>query len=107
MYVSCSLVCACLTCDQTILTGFPDTSYAQSLLCITLNTSSFESVATHSMVNHPFLYDHFMSPNLVTQLPLFNEWVNEGGKSDLLNLTSSVTSRGGVSMLSSLSWPPT
>jgi hypothetical protein len=78
--------------------GFPDTTYSQSLMCITFNTSSFESIANHSMVNHPYLYDSFMSSNLVTQLPLFNEWVNENKKSDLLNLTSFVTSRGGVSV---------
>jgi hypothetical protein len=76
---------------------FPDTSYAQSLMCITFNTSSFENVAKHSMVNYPFLYDSFMSTNLVTELPLFNQWVNDNGKSDLLNLTSTVSSRGGVS----------
>lgn len=77
---------------------FPDTSYAQSLMCITFNSSSFESVANHSMVNYPYLYDSFMSDNLIAMLPMFNEWVNKRGKSVLLNLTSTVTSRGGVSL---------
>ena len=66
-------------------------------MCVTFNTSSFENIASHQMVNFPFLYDSYMSTNLIAQLPLFNEWVNEGGKSDLLNLTSLVTSLSGVS----------
>ena len=78
-------------------TVFPDSTYAQSLMCITFNTSEFETIAAHNMVNHPFVYDSFVSNNLGNELPLLNEWLTENNKSDVFNLSSSVTSTGGVS----------
>ena len=80
-------------------TVFPDSTYAQSLMCITFNTSEFETIAAHNMVNRPFIYDSFISDNLVTVLPLFNEWITENKKSEILNLTSFATSSGGVSRM--------
>jgi deoxyribonuclease-2 len=75
--------------------GFPDTTYAQSLMCITLNTETFETIAKTNMVNYPYLYDSFVSSNLITAVPSFDEWIN-GGKSVEDNMTSTFVSAGGV-----------
>jgi deoxyribonuclease II len=77
---------------------FPDTTYAQSLMCLTLNASMFDTVAAGFLINYPYLYDSFISPNLATALPTFNSWVNKG-KSTVTNRTFEITSRDGHKFL--------
>jgi deoxyribonuclease II len=74
---------------------FPDTKYAQSLMCITLNTTTFESIAAAQMVNYPFLYDSHMSSNLVGVVPSFGAWIG-GGKLSTETMTVAFSSRGGT-----------
>ena len=74
---------------------FPDTQYSQSLMCITLDTPSFDSIAAAEMVNYPYIYDSYISSNLEDLVPNFSEWIN-GGKSDLTNVTNTISSKGGV-----------
>ena len=76
-------------------TPFPDSTYAQSLMCITLNTSAYQSIAEAAMVNYPYLYDSYMSSSLIHTVPSFNEWIS-GGKSNVPNMTLTFSSRGGV-----------
>jgi deoxyribonuclease II len=77
---------------------FPDTTYAQSLMCITLNTTMFDTVASGFLINYPYLYDSFISPALTTALPIFNSWVSKG-KSSVTNQTFELTSRNGQKFL--------
>lgn len=74
---------------------FPDTTYAQSLMCITLHAESFNSIAEANMVNYPYIYDSFISAQLAVIIPKFAEWIT-GGKSTLSNVTNVFTSAGGV-----------
>lgn len=74
---------------------FPDTQYSQSLMCITLNTETFDSIAATNMVNYPYIYDSYISTNLEASIPLFAEWIG-GGKSSLTNMTNTFASVGGT-----------
>eukprot|EP00602_Paraphysomonas_sp_CaronLab_P006100 CAMPEP_0185020602 /NCGR_PEP_ID=MMETSP1103-20130426/3215_1 /TAXON_ID=36769 /ORGANISM="Paraphysomonas bandaiensis, Strain Caron Lab Isolate" /LENGTH=645 /DNA_ID=CAMNT_0027551601 /DNA_START=313 /DNA_END=2250 /DNA_ORIENTATION=- len=74
---------------------FPDTTYSQSLMCITFNASSFDDIAIGSMINYPYIYDAFISTNLQVMLPNLSLWLS-GEKSALLNTTINLTSAGGV-----------
>jgi deoxyribonuclease II len=76
--------------------GFPDTTYSQSLMCITLNTTTFDSIAEAQMVNYPFLYDSYISSNLAALLPSFDTWLDKG-KSSEDSMTNVFSSKGGVS----------
>jgi len=59
-------------------TSFPDTTYAQSLMCVTLNSSEFEKIASIQMINYPYIYDKYISTNLQSLLPTLNQWINKG-----------------------------
>lgn len=60
--------------------GFPDTTYSQSLMCVTMGSAQFDAIAEAQMVNYPFLYDKFISQNLTVALPTLSQWLG-GGKS--------------------------
>jgi deoxyribonuclease II len=77
---------------------FPDSTYAQSLMCITMNSSMFDTVASGFLINYPYIYDSYMSANLESQLPIFKSWI-AGGKSTVTNMTYEVTSRAGKPFL--------
>jgi hypothetical protein len=64
--------------------GFPDTTYSQSLLCITLDSARFENITTAQMVNYPFIYDSFISPSVAELLPSFAEWLDNGKSAQVL-----------------------
>lgn len=74
--------------------GFPDSDYSQSLMCMTLNSSSFDDIAAAQMVNYPYLYDSYISANLETMLPSFAAWIG-GSQSSELNVTNSFSGIGG------------
>lgn len=78
--------------------GFPDSSYAQSLMCITMNSTVFNGIASLQMVNYPYIYDSYMSTNLETLLPEFKLWI-DNEKSTETNISQSVTSLDGSSYL--------
>lgn len=73
---------------------FPDTTYAQSLMCITFNVSMLNIISEGNMVNYPYIYDSYMSSNLLDIIPTFSTWINYG-KSTELNVTNTITSSGG------------
>ncbi len=73
---------------------FPDTTYAQSLMCMTFNTSTFNSIASTLMISYPYIYDKYISTNLETIVPDFVTWINYG-KSTQLNATNIIKSTGG------------
>lgn len=77
---------------------FPDSTYSQSLMCITFNTTMFETIAAGQLINYPYIYDSYISSNLVSTLPTFNSWINKG-KSTTTNMTYVLTSKGGKSFL--------
>lgn len=77
---------------------FPDTTYSQSLMCITMNTLMFETVASGFLINYPYIYDSYASPNLANILPTFNNWINKG-KSTVKNMTYEITSLDGTKFL--------
>ena len=77
---------------------FPDSTYSQSLMCITFNTSMFDIIASGQLINYPYIYDSYISSNLITTLPTFNSWINKG-KSTIKNMTYTLTSKGGKSFL--------
>jgi deoxyribonuclease II len=77
---------------------FPDSTYSQSLMCITMNTSMFDTVASGFLINYPFIYDSYMSANLESTLPIFKSWIDKG-KSTVTNMTYEITSRAGKPFL--------
>lgn len=74
---------------------FPDTTYSQSLMCITIGPAAVSGIAAAQMVNYPYLYDSYISPNLESVIPEFSEWIG-GGKSSVTNMTNIILSAGGV-----------
>lgn len=77
---------------------FPDSTYSQSLMCITFNTTTFDTIASGALINYPYLYDSYISSNLISIIPNFNTWINKG-KSSTLNMTYVLKSKGGKSFL--------
>lgn len=77
---------------------FPDSTYSQSLMCITMNSSMFDTAAAGFLINFPFIYDSYMSANLESTLPIFKSWINKG-KSTVTNMTFEITSRAGKPFL--------
>ena len=75
---------------------FPDTTYSQSLLCVTFDISTIETIAYSQMVNYPYVYDSFLSDSLVSVMPNFYSWINKG-KVDETSLKTSIVSSEGAS----------
>lgn len=78
-------------------TGFPDTQYAQSLMCVSYTAETINRVATAQMVTFPFVYDGYIAPsfNVSEEWEPFVSWLS-GAKSVETNLTSLFTSLDGV-----------
>lgn len=75
---------------------FPDTQHSQSLMCITLNVETFNSIAKANMVNYPYIYDSFISANMATIIPSFAEWITGGRDTSTTNMTNVFTSVNNV-----------
>lgn len=74
---------------------FPDTKYAQSLLCMTFDVESFNTIAYSQMVNYPYVYDSHLSDSLVDVLPNFASWISKG-KVDEVSMNQPLTTSGGA-----------
>ena len=75
--------------------AFPDSTYAQSLMCVNFNISTINAIAAAQMINFPYIYDSFLASDLQTQLANFKSWV-EGDKSSLTSDANVFASTGGV-----------
>jgi deoxyribonuclease-2 len=74
---------------------FPDTTFSQSLMCITFNIATFDVIAMGNMINNPFLYDSYISTSLASVIPNFSLWLQKQ-KSTTPNMTYTLTSSGGA-----------
>jgi deoxyribonuclease-2 len=74
--------------------SFPDeeTKYAQSFLCLTLNTATFETVAKAMLIDWPQIYDSTINSALTTKLPslaaLLNGQKTKGATAQYFNITT-------------------
>ena len=75
---------------------FPDTKYAQSLLCMTFDVASFDTIAYAQMVNYPYVYDSHLSDSLTELLPNFALWIDKG-KVEEVTMDTPLTTSGGAS----------
>lgn len=70
---------------------FPDYTYGQSLMCVSISMSTSNLIASNLMVEHPYIYDKFMPSTLQPSLPAFADLLL-GVKSSLKTSNSSFTS---------------
>ena len=76
-------------------TVFPDSTYAQSLMCISFNSSTINMIATAQMVNFPFIYDSYLASNLSNSMEYFESWINLEHSAEE-NMTNTYASLDGV-----------
>jgi deoxyribonuclease-2 len=75
--------------------SFPDeeTKYAQSFLCLTLDTATFETVAQAMLIDWPQIYDSTISATLTKKLPslasLLQGQKTKGATAQYFNITTS------------------
>jgi hypothetical protein len=54
---------------------FPDFTYAQSLMCVTLSAASIDVVASNLIVGRPYIYDKLSTSTLSSIFPNFDSWL--------------------------------
>jgi deoxyribonuclease-2 len=64
---------------------FPSLTYAQSLICISLDSYNSNQVAGNLMIDHPFIYSSVNSPELASVMPLMSDWLNSVKSSSTSN----------------------
>jgi len=73
---------------------FPDFTYGQSLMCVTLNTKNIDIAAANLIVGKPYVYDKANVPKFVDTMPNFASWLS-GTKTSVTSVTSKIESLSG------------
>jgi deoxyribonuclease-2 len=56
---------------------FPSDTYAQSLMCVTINANTSNTIANNLRIDRPFIYDYNITTEMSNQLPEFNLWIDK------------------------------
>ena len=75
---------------------FPDTTYGQSLQCITMSAANADLVATGLMTSRPYIYDKNIGDAVAGQLPNFESWLGGTHSSDPSSVTIPLKSWNGA-----------
>ena len=75
---------------------FPDLTYAQSVMCVTLDPADVDNVAAVQTVNFPYIYDSILTPDLADEFPHFGTFVSKT-KTTKTSITTALDSTAGWS----------
>lgn len=67
---------------------FPDFTYGQSLMCVTIPTNVSNLLATNLMIDRPYIYSSNITESAAAALPAFNSWVDHDHSSALTNVSA-------------------
>lgn len=73
---------------------FPDFTYGQSLMCVTINTETSEALANNLMIDRGYLYSENITSAAATALPTMSQWIDKQHSSADSNVSAFTSSAG-------------
>lgn len=75
--------------------AFPDDTYAQHLMCITINSSMANNIAKGLYIDRTKIYSSYYTSSIVNTMPSFYSWIQQSAKSSITNSTFTIfTTKG-------------
>ena len=67
--------------------GFPDDTYAQHLMCITINSTTANTIAKGLYIDRSKIYSSYYTTSIISTMPSFYSWIQQSAKSSITNST--------------------
>lgn len=81
---------------STLITGLIIIVNAgQSLICVSVSAKTANTIAGNLLIEHPYLYDKFISNTLISKLPNIDSLINNKSKPSALSNATIFKSLGG------------